>query len=150
MTATALRPERFGGRAMPIHAWTRVSAGTCQDFHHDWISTIKRALNSGVLPAGYYAMSEQLAGGLGPDVLTLESVHPRTGRGEGNGPAPAGPATPSGPTGMSLATAPPKVRFLAGTGSGQDCRKGKGGTHPPRRRGGGHAHVQDVLHVNHA
>jgi hypothetical protein len=29
-----------------------------------------RALNGGLLPHGYYALPEQLAGGLGPDVLT--------------------------------------------------------------------------------
>jgi len=59
---------------MPIHDWTRVDAGIFHDFHHEWISTIKRALNAGVLPPDYYALAEQIAGGLGPDVLTLESV----------------------------------------------------------------------------
>jgi hypothetical protein len=35
---------------MPIHAWTRVSAGT---FHHSysyWAGEIARALNAGILP----------------------------------------------------------------------------------------------------
>ena len=59
---------------MPIHDWTRVIPGTFHDFHHEWISTIKRSLNAGVLPSNYYAMAEQIAGGLGPGVLTLESV----------------------------------------------------------------------------
>ncbi|HEX4123649.1 MAG TPA: DUF4058 family protein [Tepidisphaeraceae bacterium] len=57
---------------MPIHDWTRVSAGTFHDFHQTWIIEIKRALNAGRLPPGFYAMAEQIAGGLGPDVLTLE------------------------------------------------------------------------------
>ncbi len=61
---------------MPIHDWTRVIPGTFHDFHHEWISTIKHSLNAGVLPSNYYAMAEQIAGGLGPDVLTLESVEP--------------------------------------------------------------------------
>ncbi|MCC7334156.1 MAG: DUF4058 family protein [Pirellulaceae bacterium] len=59
---------------MPIHDWTRVIPGAFHDFHHEWISTIKRSLNAGVLPSNYYAMAEQIAGGLGPGVLTLESV----------------------------------------------------------------------------
>ena len=40
---------------MPTHDWTGVDAGIFHDFHHEWISTIKRALNRGVLPPGYYA-----------------------------------------------------------------------------------------------
>jgi hypothetical protein len=61
---------------MPIHDWTRVDAGIFHDFYLDWIFTIKRALNDGVLPAGYYALAEQIAGGLHPDVLTLERAPP--------------------------------------------------------------------------
>ncbi len=57
---------------MPIHDWTRVEAGIYHDFHHEWISEIKRALNRGLLPPDYYAMAEQVAAGFGPDVLTLQ------------------------------------------------------------------------------
>jgi hypothetical protein len=56
---------------MPIHDWTRVDAGIFHAFHHDWITDISRALNRGLLPSDYYALPEQIAGGLGPDVLTL-------------------------------------------------------------------------------
>src|ERR1700720_2184639 len=56
---------------MPMHDWTRVEAGIFHAFHHDWITEISRALNRGLLPAAYYALPEQFAGGLGPDVLTL-------------------------------------------------------------------------------
>ena len=56
---------------MPVHDWTRVIAGTFHDFHHEWISSIKRTLNSGLLPSEYYAMAEQITGGLGPDVVAL-------------------------------------------------------------------------------
>ena len=56
---------------MPVHDWTRVIAGTFYDFHHEWITTIKRTLNSGLLPSEYYAMAEQITGGLGPDVVAL-------------------------------------------------------------------------------
>ncbi len=50
---------------MPVHDWTRVIAGTFHDFHHEWIMAIKRTLNSGLLPSEYYAMAEQITGGLG-------------------------------------------------------------------------------------
>ncbi len=57
---------------MPIHDWTRVAAGIFHDFHHEWISTIKRALNEKLSGTDYYALAEQVAGGLVPDVLTLQ------------------------------------------------------------------------------
>jgi hypothetical protein len=44
---------------MPIHDWTRVDEGIFHDFHHEWISAIKRVLNAGVLPSEYYALAEQ-------------------------------------------------------------------------------------------
>jgi hypothetical protein len=84
---------------MPIHDWTRVDAGVFHAFHHDWITDIARALNRGLLPADYYALPEQIAGGLGPDVLTL--------RLPGNGPSPA--PVPSG--GIAVAEVPPQVRY---------------------------------------
>ena len=57
---------------MPIHDWTLVKAGIFHDFHHAWIEEMKLALNRGLLPSNYYALAERLAGGFGPDVLTLE------------------------------------------------------------------------------
>jgi hypothetical protein len=81
---------------MPIHDWRRVDAGIFHAFHHDWITEIARTLNRGLLPADYYALPEQLAGGLGPDVLSLHY-----GNGTGPRPAPAG--------GLNVAVAPPKV-----------------------------------------
>lgn len=48
---------------MPIHDWTRVRAGVFHDFHQEWTISIKRALNSGILPPGYYAMVEQASAG---------------------------------------------------------------------------------------
>jgi hypothetical protein len=105
---------------MPIHDWTRVDAGIFHDFHQEWISRIKGALNAGLLPVDYYALIEQVAGGLIPDVLTLESVH-------------AGPSGPSGDEaitpdatgsgGVALATAAPKVRFTATTEIARYARK---------------------------
>jgi hypothetical protein len=95
---------------MPIHDWTRVDAGIFHDFHHAWIFTIKHALNSGLLPADYYALAEQVAGGLHPDVLTLEAARPGSASPAGNGSANGGEREEGG---IALATTPPKVRFTA-------------------------------------
>jgi len=40
---------------MPMHDWTRVSAGTFHDFHCSWIAELKKTLNGGLLPPDYYA-----------------------------------------------------------------------------------------------
>lgn len=91
---------------MAVHDWTLVHAGIFHDFHHEWISTIKRSLNAGRLPANYYALAEQVAGGLGPDVLTLEHGLPVPG-------APRDEPLPDeteGEGGVALAVAPPEVR----------------------------------------
>jgi hypothetical protein len=84
---------------MPIHDWTRVDAGIFHDFHHTWITEIKRTLNAGLLPPEYYALAEQIAGGLGPDVLTLQ----RPDHGVPRDSDPRG--------GVALANAPPRVQF---------------------------------------
>ena len=56
---------------MAVHDWTRVSPGTFHDFHCRWITHLSEMLNSGVLPTGYYALSEQPADEAWPDVLAL-------------------------------------------------------------------------------
>jgi hypothetical protein len=89
---------------MPIHDWTRVDAGIFHDFHHEWISTIRRALNDGLLPSDYYALAEQQAAGFGPDVLTLQGTG---GGSEGES------SESSGPSRGGLLLAPPRVRFTA-------------------------------------
>lgn len=61
---------------MPIHNWTRVSAGTFHDFHNSWITELRNALNGGLLPSGYYAQGEQWAGNINADVLTLHAGGP--------------------------------------------------------------------------
>ena len=61
---------------MPIHDWTRVSAGTFHDFHQGWTIEIRDRLNSGVLPDGYYAMADQRVSGPEPDVVALRSRSP--------------------------------------------------------------------------
>ncbi len=56
---------------MPIHDWTRVSAGIFHDFHQGWTIEIRNTLNSGVLPDGYYAMADQRVSGPEPDIVAL-------------------------------------------------------------------------------
>lgn len=56
---------------MPIHDWTRVDAGIFHAFHLEWISALTHMLNDALLPDEYYALQEQSATRLGPDVLTL-------------------------------------------------------------------------------
>ena len=88
---------------MPIHDWTRVTAGTWHAFHLSWIAEIQEALNDGRLPFDYYAQAEQIAGPLGPDVLALQESDPSA-----NGAPP-----PAGDGGIALATAPPRMRLTA-------------------------------------
>jgi hypothetical protein len=67
---------------MPVHDWTRVDAGVFHDFHNVWIAELRNALNRGLLPDGFYAMSEQHAGKRIADVLTLSApARPRSARG---------------------------------------------------------------------
>jgi hypothetical protein len=59
---------------MPVHDWTRVPYGTFHDFHNGWIIHLKETLNRGLLPRGYYALSEQHAGRGTPWALTVRHV----------------------------------------------------------------------------
>lgn len=90
---------------MPIHDWTRVTAGTWHAFHLSWISEIQLALNGGILPADYYAQAEQIAGPLGPDVLTLQ-VPDTPVNGSSDLPSSTG-------GGVAVSTAPPRMRLTA-------------------------------------
>lgn len=85
---------------MPVHDWTRVSAGTFHSFHLAWIAELRRALNAGILPDFLYAQAEQHAGDFVPDVLTLERLEPATE-------PPAATGEVSG--GLALETAPPRL-----------------------------------------
>lgn len=91
---------------MPIHDWSRVTAGIFHDFHQAWMTEIRNALNEGILSRPYYALMEQVAGHLGPDVLTLQAL--------GNGDEGAPPSLSSSGL-MTVALAPPRVRFTATT-----------------------------------
>lgn len=87
---------------MPVHDWSRVGAGTFHHFHSLWIAEISNALNNDLLPPDHYAMAEQIAGNLGPDVLTLQAVG-----------AAEDVATEGARGATAVAVAPPNVRFTA-------------------------------------
>jgi hypothetical protein len=97
---------------MPIHDWTRVADGTFHDFHVTWIPLLKDVLNERVLPRGYYAMAEQVAGlasaGIIPDVLTLQAIDDEA---EGDVESEADETGPGG--GTMLATSPPRATVTA-------------------------------------
>ncbi|HUY33071.1 MAG TPA: DUF4058 family protein [Pirellulales bacterium] len=85
---------------MPVHDWTGVEAGIFHDFHVAWIPEIRKALNGGLLPPGYYALAEQHVGRSIADVLTLHA-----------GPAPLEPLPlPPASGGTAVAEAPPRAR----------------------------------------
>jgi hypothetical protein len=86
---------------MPIHDWSRVYAGAFHHFHFQWIAALSNALNSGLLPADYYAMAQQVSGPAVPDVLTLQSVNGHADQASGEPIAGA----------SAVAVAPPRVTF---------------------------------------
>src|SRR5262249_3311247 len=91
-----------GGTTMPVHDWTRVDDGIFHNFHTLWIGDLTKVLNSGLLPPDFYALGEQIAKGIGPDVLTLRSP-----RSEGNG------TTREDSGRVLVAEAPPRVNPTA-------------------------------------
>ena len=86
---------------MPIHDWTRVTAGTFHALHVAWLGELQRKLNGGVLPSGFYALAEQVAADTAPNVLTLRLPDPSGRRRQGSSP------DPEDVGGLALATAPP-------------------------------------------
>ena len=84
---------------MPIHDWTRVGAGIFHDFHQAWIIELRNALNGGALPAGFFAMADQIVDGPIPDVITLQQRNRQS-------------APPTRNGGLAVADAPPQARFI--------------------------------------
>lgn len=82
---------------MPVHDWTRVEAGIFHDFHVAWLPELRKVLNSGLLPEGYYALAEQHAGQAIADILTLHASE-------------AGSFQPPDTGGTAVAEVPPRVR----------------------------------------
>lgn len=87
---------------MPVHDWTKVSSGTFHHFHQAWITALSDALNDGLHPDRYYALTEQVAGVPHPDVLALEEM-------ARSGDWPTEEATGNGA--VAVAEQPPKVRY---------------------------------------
>ena len=58
---------------MPMHDWSKVSPGEFHDFQVSWLAEIRRALNTGLLPADHYAAVEQHVNGFVPDVTTFRA-----------------------------------------------------------------------------
>lgn len=83
---------------MPVHDWKLVDAGVFHDFHNVWIALLRIALNSGILPSGFYAMSEQHGGKYISDILTLHR------------PDEPEPTAREISGGVAVAESPPKVR----------------------------------------
>ena len=81
---------------MPIHDWTRLEPGDFHHFHQGWVVNLTNALNSGLLPPEYMAMTEQVTGRPIPDVVTLQTRAPK-----------------DEPGGIAVATAPPTARVIA-------------------------------------
>jgi Protein of unknown function (DUF4058) len=81
---------------MPMHDWTRVKSGTYHNFHVLWMSNITNRLNAGLLPSGYFAMTEQIIGKPETDVVALQTSSrskPKTKRKGGVAVAPFRPKT---------------------------------------------------------
>jgi hypothetical protein len=99
-----------GDTAMPMHDWTRVTAGTYHNFHFRWIAAIMDRLNAGLLPPGFFAMAEQIIGRPETDVVTLQTKPLPKGEGVRNG-------------GVAIATPQPKTRFVLALESERYARK---------------------------
>ncbi len=84
---------------MPIHDWTRVDAGLFHAFHHNWITSLSRALNAGVLPPDYFSLPEQSIGRPIPDVLSL-----RLSRDQDD--------SKDSAAGLAVATVPPRAHLV--------------------------------------
>ena len=84
---------------MAVHDWTRVEAGIFHAFHNTWVGLLQTTLNEGLLPEGFYALSEQHAGRVIADLLTLHAGSPTSGR----------PHFTPDSGGTAVAEAPPQV-----------------------------------------
>jgi hypothetical protein len=94
-----------------MHDWTRIPPGIYHDFHGGWIYAIRGALNSGLLPKGYYALAEQVTRTIGPDVLTLHNPAANGHSNDTDNGAPKGSARDGG--GVAVSTTLPKAQIEA-------------------------------------
>src|SRR5688572_6310047 len=80
---------------MPIHDWTSVKAGIYHNFHVLWTTSITNRLNAGLLPAGFFAMAEQIIGDPEADVVTLQAAPGRKLPARSNGGVAVAPMRPN-------------------------------------------------------
>jgi hypothetical protein len=81
---------------MPIHDWTRLEPGDFHDFHQGWVVNLTNALNSGLLPPGYMALTEQVTSHPIPNVVTFQTRAPK-----------------DEPGGIAVATTSPNARVIS-------------------------------------
>lgn len=93
---------------MPVHDWTRVTAGIFHAFHNSWIASLQTALNSGLLPSTYYALGDQRSGDISPDLLTLRVEEDETTAAELEA---LSTATDNSNGMIAVTEAPPRVRL---------------------------------------
>lgn len=91
---------------MKIHDWLRAPAGYFHHFHQFWTVELCKALNDGRLPEEYFALVEQPASGLVPDVLSLRE-QPE-----------ASASSPTRGGGIAIADVPVQTRFVSRSESG--------------------------------
>ena len=72
---------------VPLHDWTRVSAGRWHDMHLAWTAALRTELNSGLLPDPFFALAEPAGrwergrrrAAIRPDVSVEAAVEPPAG-----------------------------------------------------------------------
>src|SRR5262245_60024284 len=84
---------------MPIHNWKNAPPGLFHHFHQEWTVRLCSVLNKSVLPSEFFAMIEQKAVGVEPDVMTLKGV------------GASAASLRDRPSGIALAEARPKVFY---------------------------------------
>ncbi len=86
---------------MPVHDWTKVDPGVFHHFHLSWLGAIKAELNRGEISNEYYALAEPFSAKPGLNFANLNG--PTIGQLLQEGTREVG--------GLSVITAPPKVRY---------------------------------------
>ena len=98
---------------MAVQDWSPIDAEIFHGFHTVGLGAINNALNSGILPQGYYALPEQHANRYIADILALHVDSPPS--------EPARLPTPTG--GTAVADAPPRVRHKFTVETGLSSRR---------------------------
>jgi hypothetical protein len=113
---------------MPVHDWAKAYAG---HFHQRWSGEICDALNAGILPAGFFALVEQMGIGVEPDVMALTKPGARRP-----------PPEPEG--GIAVHDTPPRVAHVRHRTDAQSfaARANRIGV---RTKGGGLASVIEIV-----